>query len=553
MKKKILVSSLVTLGMVVSLFANTFAENIKGEFTSKANNDLFYWSYSDTDKAILIVRENTLSGSTLEDYSSVAPDVKKMDIQCAQAIEYYKFSDFTNNLNNLNKINVRDNCTELIIKNTCPKLEYIYMALNDARSIHVDLTKRTGSIIPKFYLNDCKADYVYVDFSYYTGSKNITIPQCYGFDPRIDYTFFGSSIQSVSFAAATELIPEDAFRNCNSLTSVTIPSTVTTIEYSAFKNCPNLTTIDIPESVKTLRFNAFKNSGLKTINYGGTRAKWYGLVQEIDNDGLPVEGGNVLNVDNVVVHCSDGDLLIRKIEDHYYGYIQNDYGWIKENGKWRYYAENGGYYYNCIQHIDGNYYGFDSTGAMITGWKKAEDNIHWYFFDRLSGAQQWNTWAKDGGNWYYFDNNGYMLQNGWRMSGSNWYYLKSDGVMATGWQQIGGLWYLFNDSGLMQRGWKQVSGKWYYFDQTSGAMLTGWQQIGGKWYFLKSSGAMAANEWCGGYWLNADGTWTYKYKATWRKTNNKWWFGDDSGWYAKNETLIIDGVSYKFDAKGYLV
>ena len=77
MKKKILVSSLVTLGMVVSLFANIFAENIKGEFTSKTNNDLFYWSYSATDKAILIERENTLSGSDLNDYSSVAPDVIK--------------------------------------------------------------------------------------------------------------------------------------------------------------------------------------------------------------------------------------------------------------------------------------------------------------------------------------------------------------------------------------------------------------------------------------------------------------------------------------------
>ena len=473
MKNKVLVSSLVTAGIVASLFTNTFAANYRGEFTAPGTNDLFYWSYSDEDKGMLIRREDTLSGFESKDYYSIAPDVKTINIQCTQAVDSYQFSYFTDNLYNLARINVRDNLNELTIKYRCPKLEYISININDEKYIKVDLTNRTSSIIPKFYLNDAAAQYVFVDYSGYTGSKNITIPQCYGFDPRIDYTFFGSSIQSVSFAAATELIPEDAFRNCNSLTSVTIPSTVTTIEYSAFKNCPNLTTIDIPASVKTLRFNAFKNSGLKTINYGGTRANWYGLVQEIDNDGLPVEGGNVLNVDNVVVHCSDGDLLIRKIEDHYYGYIQNDFGWIKENGKWRYYAENGAYYYNCIQHIDGNYYGFDSTGAMITGWKKAEDNIHWYFFDRLSGAQQWNTWAKDGGNWYYFDNNGYMLQNGWRMSGSDWYYLKSDGVMATGWQQIGGLWYLFNDSGLMQRGWKQVSGKWYYFDQTSGAMLTG--------------------------------------------------------------------------------
>ena len=63
---------------------------------------------------------------------------------------------------------------------------------------------------------------------------------------------------------------------------------------------------------------------------------------------------------------------------------------------------------------------------------------------------------------------------------------------------------------------------------------------------------MAANEWCNGWWLNANGSWTYPYKATWRKNAKGWWFGDESGWYAKNCTITIDSKSYTFDANGYM-
>ncbi|MBR0145972.1 MAG: hypothetical protein IJM25_04835 [Eubacterium sp.] len=55
-----------------------------------------------------------------------------------------------------------------------------------------------------------------------------------------------------------------------------------------------------------------------------------------------------------------------------------------------------------------------------------------------------------------------------------------------------------------------------------------------------------------GWYLNPDGTCTWPYKGSWKKSSKGWWFGDTSGWYAKNETLRIDGKSYTFDAKGYL-
>ena len=168
------------------------------------------------------------------------------------------------------------------------------------------------------------------------------------------------------------------------------------------------------------------------------------------------------------------------------------------------------------------------------------------------GTQPKSGWILHNGSWYYYNADG-TKATGWKKVSKKWYYMDGNGIMQTGWQKIGTKWYYFNASGVMQTGWVKISGKWYYFN-TSGVMQTGWQVIGGKDYFFKSSGAMAANEWVKGYWwLNKDGTWTYKYKGSWKKSGGKWWFGDTSGWYAKNTTITIDGKKYTFDAKGYLV
>ena len=86
----------------------------------------------------------------------------------------------------------------------------------------------------------------------------------------------------------------------------------------------------------------------------------------------------------------------------------------------------------------------------------------------------------------------------------------------------------------------------------NGSPVKGWLKIHEVWYYFKDSGIMAANEWCDGWYLNADGAWTYPYKATWRKNAKGWWFGDESGWYAKSCTITIDSKSYTFDAEGYM-
>ena len=182
------------------------------------------------------------------------------------------------------------------------------------------------------------------------------------------------------------------------------------------------------------------------------------------------------------------------------------HGWVKDEGLWRYY---------------------DDDGIFVIGWKKIS------------------------GKWYYFDTDGYML-TGWQKISGKWYHFASGGAMQVGWQKISNVWYYFSSSGVMATGWKQISSVWYYFN-SSGAMQTGWKTISGKTYYFKSSGAMAASEWCGGWWLNKDGTWTYKYKASWKKDSKGWYYQDTSGWYAKSTTIKIDDKMYTFNAKGYWV
>ncbi|MBP5254773.1 MAG: InlB B-repeat-containing protein [Lachnospiraceae bacterium] len=241
-------------------------------------------------------------------------------------------------------------------------------------------------------------------------------------------------------------------------------------------------------------------------------------------------------------------------------------GWQKTDGKWYYYGEDGSLTTGWKK-IGGKWYYFDPEGAMQTGWLL--DGGKWFYLD--AGGSMATGWRRIGSWWYYLDVNGAMA-TGWKEIAGKWYYFTANGTLAVGWQQINGKWYYMKDNGDMLIGWLQIDSRWYYL-KDSGVMATGWQKISDKWYyfnrygemgtgwktidgntyFFKASGEMAASEWCQGYWLNSSGTWTYPYKASWKKDDTGWRFADTGGWYAKNTTVRIDGKTYTFDARGYWV
>ena len=220
------------------------------------------------------------------------------------------------------------------------------------------------------------------------------------------------------------------------------------------------------------------------------------------------------------------------------------------------------------------WYYIKADGSFASGWLLLGNT--WYYLDPYDNQMMVGP-AEIDGSYYVFKSSGAMAANGWAQYNGNWYYASGSGRLYTGWQYIGGKWYyldpysygamwteFFHDyntdkwyymnpsSGAMVYGWvwDKYNSCWYYMG-SSGAAVTGWHVIGGKWYFFLPNTRMAQNEWYDGYWLNADGSWTYPYRGSWHVNSYGWWFGDTSGWYARNTKMKINDYYYTFDGNGY--
>lgn len=100
-------------------------------------------------------------------------------------------------------------------------------------------------------------------------------------------------------------------------------------------------------------------------------------------------------------------------------------------------------------------------------------------------------WNNIEGKWYYFSESGAVM-TGWQLISGTWYYFYTDensehclGEMVVDWQLIGGNWYYFNADGSM------VSNAW----------------VGD--YYLGSNGAMLRDTWIDGYYVDGYGKCVY--------------------------------------------
>ena len=461
--------------------------------------------------------------------------------------------------NDLTSIDLKNKVEQLSVS-TCKKVTSITNTDALTRSLYINSAPDLKSIsFPKTLdflgLRDCGVEEISIPgtcFAQVIGNslkKAILEP---GREKTNENMFYmAKGLESVSLPQGLTVIQYQTFRSCKNLKSVDLPSSVVTIgqgafamsglesikmpqglktiRHYAFAYCDNLRTVYLPSSVTEITVTAFDFDSITDVYYSGTEEQW-NKISVLDN---PYSNHDGLTLEEVF-----GGAKI------HFNYVANT-GWVQNNGNWFYYDTNG-VKATGWKSIDGMWFYFDASGVMSTGW--VQSGGKWYYMDPTLGAMV-TGWKQINGKWYCFDNSG-VMQTGWVGSGSTWYYLDGSGAMTTGWLDYKGKWYYFNDNGVMVTGWKQVSGKYYYFDN-SGAMVTGWKQISGSYYYFKSNGAMASNEYCDGYFLNPDGTWTYKYKATWRQNSKGWWFGDDSGWYAKNRSMTINGKVYIFDTSGY--
>ena len=194
--------------------------------------------------------------------------------------------------------------------------------------------------------------------------------------------------------------------------------------------------------------------------------------------------------------------------------------------------------YGLASHSDewvkGIYYGKD-------GFRKA---AHPYKAD-------WKT-VKNGRQ--YVDSKGNVLKKQWAKIDGKKYYFKANGCMAQD-EFVNGR--RFNKNGTQTYAykyhWRTTKKGKRFIDSKGNVLKKQWATINGKRYYFKANGYMASSEWIKGKWFGKNGLQTRKYKGSWKKTKKGKRYVDTSGWYAKNRTLMIDGKTYKFDKKGYVV
>ena len=320
------------------------------------------------------------------------------------------------------------------------------------------------------------------------------------------------------------------------------------------------------------------------------------ITEEVNKEGWQKENGQwryyenkkaVTNWKKIAGHWyyfnQDGTMLSNKVYDDY---LFNKSGamvetsWVKMDEKWYYATESGKIIRNKWEKINGFWYRFDETGAMLTktiyndyllqssgamhekGWVKMDDK--WYYATE-SGKIIRNKWEKINGSWYRFDETGIMLsktiyndyllqtsgamaEKNWVKMDEKWYYATDSGkVVRNKWEKINSSWYLFDKDGVM------LSSKWKdkYYLKDSGAMAQNewfFDKKYNSWFYLKSDGSYAENQWQGSYYLKSYG---YMAKNEWifDKSYNAWYYLKDDGLYATG-TLKINGKNYSFENNG---
>ena len=249
------------------------------------------------------------------------------------------------------------------------------------------------------------------------------------------------------------------------------------------------------------------------------------------------------------------------------GWVQSrkEGGWTKwytdwENYEWVYVNEDGSLKrgWQVINskepsHPGNHVYLFDENGIMQTGWTTRNGKKVYLlkedYKDRPFGSLI-TGWCKLDNAWYYFDGDG-AVHNGWINSGGTWYYSEDGRAFNGGFKEIGGVKYYFGKDCELKTGWQKIDGEWYYLGD-EGKPTSGWSKNGDKWYYTTADGRVKKNEWQDGYWLGADGAWSYEYKGSWKANSKGWWFEDESGWYPSGCWQTINGVKYYFGTDGYM-
>ena len=250
-------------------------------------------------------------------------------------------------------------------------------------------------------------------------------------------------------------------------------------------------------------------------------------------------------------------------------------GWHQDSEGNYTYVKDGRLLTNCVDKIDGSYYGFDWYGKMyintIFSSLDPTDKVFYFYRASKSGALYANQWysGEDAINYYgenakictglqtingiqyLFDSKGALISSQIVLVDDTNYYCDTNGVAHKmpnnqWYKSDNGVWYYVQDGKLLKDCTAQIDGKWYHFEYYGELQTDGLN--------TDASGALRINSWVydGTYWhyYGEDGE-AYRY-GVYEISDAKYYF-DMNSRMAVSEVCTDDGVGcYIADKNGQL-
>lgn len=266
--------------------------------------------------------------------------------------------------------------------------------------------------------------------------------------------------------------------------------------------------------------------------YFGADAAGYEGIQIVDGQEYYFQNGKkVINEtieENGKCYISDENGILHEAAD-------ND--WLEFEGEW-YYVKNGHFLKNCIEKINGSYYGFSSDGKRYQNGMFQLYNQETYDWDQ-----------------YYAEEDGTLLTNIWTGEGpEDRCYYGSDGKAYDGLREIDGIQYYFENKALQKNTVVSVGGKQYVAGdegELTEAQNNTWTEVDGKFYylqngeFLKGCVAQIGDAY---YGFNSKG-WRYQ-SSDFELTDDK--TGEWNYYYAQEDgSLVVNNWSERYNERYY--
>ena len=276
--------------------------------------------------------------------------------------------------------------------------------------------------------------------------------------------------------------------------------------------------------------------------------------------------------DDKIYYC-DSDGVVTDVTDD---------GWVQNEGK-KYYVKFGDFLRNCVEQIDGKYYGFDYNGILYVNEAfntSYSDGTSYSYRAKEDGSLYVNVWYTDSYHWYYYGEDGkaytgihtingkqyyfeacgWLCKNGIIRDNDKTYYCDAEGIATDvtggGWVQKDGNWLYIKDGVFLTNCVVKIGDNYYGFDYDR-SMYTdegfyARDEASGEYgyYRASSNGVLYTNK-----WLSGKNGVNYYGKDAKRCTglqtiNGTQYFFDSEGRLCFSQIIVLDGLNYYCDANG---